>query len=808
MTSRRALSDEELEILRSFARRIDPSDAGAYNNLGVLYFRKGLGEEAIAAFSRALALDEKMRVARRNLEIAYGESDTLQRRIEQLATRLANNPDDIEALVQSGIAEKTTGDLPAAQSLFERAIAIDPQSSVVHYLLGETLYNRGMSQDALRAVRRSLSLHPDNPDAHYLLGFIFGDLGRNDEAAEANRKALSLNPTLTRAHANLSLETPRVPVTTPVGGEAAGPSHVALGLAYRQKGYYEEALRSYERAAKAGSEAAALEGTIEVHLLRRDADAAVAAGEKFLAKFPATAKVLNEQGAALQMLGRHDEAEEKYQAALKLDDHYAFAHNNLGVVLWHKGDARGSVNGFRRALQDPACPMEARLNLALVLFRQKHFDLALEAYRQVIRAKPDHPVGWNGVGLILVELEKFEEARNAFARAIQADPSFAEAHYNMSFTLSRLGDFNSALRETKQALAIDPIYSAQRLALALELPRQEAAIFVGPALTQAIGTSEGIPDFHFDPAILEDLFAPAAAAPQENGNAPAQGTPFALARDYLSKGLFDRAHAEIARVLGRGGNRAEGLLLAGEAFRAQGLHGEALERFNSVLELDPRNREGLRGSAQSLLSLGRVDEALPVAEWLVANKDLTPRDLLIVAEARIATGAVASGREALARAVDGAGGNAADLACAAELHTSLGEHLRAVELLKKSVSLDRSNVTRRIALARSLIAAGQDAEALGELRGALDQEPANQDAQLELVSLYRRKSEPRAALNVLVRLLHTDIYHFGALILLGETLLDLGRESDARRAFERVIRFDPNHQVAMRHLESLQAGVG
>src|SRR4051812_33942287 len=100
MMVRRALSGDELEVLRSFARRIDPSDAGAYNNLGVLYHRKGLSEEAIAAFSRALALDERMRVARRNLEIAYGESGTLERGIEQLATRLANNPSDIEALVQ------------------------------------------------------------------------------------------------------------------------------------------------------------------------------------------------------------------------------------------------------------------------------------------------------------------------------------------------------------------------------------------------------------------------------------------------------------------------------------------------------------------------------------------------------------------------------------------------------------------------------------------------------------------------------------------------------------------------------------
>src|SRR5512132_3005037 len=98
MMVRRALRDDELEVLRSFARRIDPSDAGAYNNLGVLYYRKGLSEEAIAAFSRALALDERMRVARRNLEIAYGESGLLERRLHDLEERLRANPEDLEAL--------------------------------------------------------------------------------------------------------------------------------------------------------------------------------------------------------------------------------------------------------------------------------------------------------------------------------------------------------------------------------------------------------------------------------------------------------------------------------------------------------------------------------------------------------------------------------------------------------------------------------------------------------------------------------------------------------------------------------------
>src|SRR5437763_1069317 len=164
----------EIDILRSFARRIDPSDAGAYNNLGVFYFRKGLTEEAIVAFSRALALDERMGVARRNLEIAYGESGTLERRLQELEERLRANPDDLEALVQSGIAEKTAGRLERAHSLFQRAIDKDQDSSVLHFLLAETLYNRGLHEDALRSARRSIERKPENPDAPHMRGCSLG----------------------------------------------------------------------------------------------------------------------------------------------------------------------------------------------------------------------------------------------------------------------------------------------------------------------------------------------------------------------------------------------------------------------------------------------------------------------------------------------------------------------------------------------------------------------------------------------------------------------------------------------------------
>src|SRR3954451_6113780 len=104
-----ALSERDLTVLRSFARRIDPSDAGAHNNLGVLYYQKGLIDEAIAEFARALELDSKMQVAQANLEIAYRDSGHYDRRIADLRDRVQHHPKDRNARWDLGRAYATLG---------------------------------------------------------------------------------------------------------------------------------------------------------------------------------------------------------------------------------------------------------------------------------------------------------------------------------------------------------------------------------------------------------------------------------------------------------------------------------------------------------------------------------------------------------------------------------------------------------------------------------------------------------------------------------------------------------------------------
>ncbi len=598
-----AANGGEIDILRSFARRIDPSDAGAYNNLGVLYFRKGLTDEAIMAFSRALALDERMRVARRNLEIAYGDTGLVERRLEALEERLRADPTDLEALVQAGIAEKTAGRLDRAHTLLQRAVELDANSSVVHFLLAETLYNRGLSEQAMRSVRRSIELNPENPDAQYLLGFLLGDLGRAEEAADANRRAVMLNPTLVRAQANLSLERYRAADPTPSHGQkTSANAHISLGRALRQKGYFKEALQEYEKAIEGGeANAEVLQAMLELYLLQRDTGAAIATSDRFAREFSPTAKAWNGRGVALQLEGRHAEAEDAYSRALDIDSSYPFAHNNIGVLLWHKDDTKGAINAFRRALQTSAAPVEARLNLALGLFKRKHTELALEAYRQVLNTAPEHPVAWNGIGLIFVELGKHAEARNAFARAIQADPNFAEAHYNLSFTLSNLGDFTAALRETKRALSLDPMYTPQKLALAIELPHEEIRLSVAPPISESNEPVDQVADFHFDPSVIEQLFAQQSTRAEPAGEDPLAS--FALARDFITKGLYERAQAEIARALARGGDKVLGLVLAGDSFAARGStakHSSGIAARSASRKRTPMHDRGRRGRCSPL----------------------------------------------------------------------------------------------------------------------------------------------------------------------------------------------------------------
>jgi tetratricopeptide (TPR) repeat protein len=784
----------------------------AQRNLEIAYFNTGYYDTRIPELKERIRVRPDDRDARWELGRTFALLGQQPEAAEQFRALLQYCPNDVGALLQLALAEKQVGDIEQAQSYIERALALDPGSSLLHVTLGEVLYHRGLSPEALSALESAVELNPENHDALYLMGFVLGDLGRHENAQAVTRRAIQLNPVLSRAHANLAIDPQRVEGPVPAEPkrelQVSGEGQLArynLGLAFRSKGYYAEALREYQVALDRGEERdLVLQAMAEVHLLTRRQAEAIALYDELLSRQPQSPKLWNERGVALHQDGRFDEAEESYRRALAAEASYAIAHNNLGVSMYHRGVVDEAANEFRTALESRPGFVKSRLNLALLLSRAKRYPLALDTFRQVLRTAPENPVAWNGIGLVLSELRKFEDARNALARAIQARPDFAEAHYNMSFTLSNLGDFEGALRETKRALELDPYYVAQKFELAMDFEYEDPDISVQPDLGGARPAPDGaVADFSFDPQSLDSLFSGLApvATPAKSMSAVRhlQSSPYAMATDFLSKGLYDRASAEINRAMARGSDRAEGLAMLGDVFARQGLYGEALDRYREALRLEPEARRAMLGEAWSLVRLGRAPEARSLAQRLLAEHQNDVEILMLTATACAESGDPAAALSVLEVARRAAPMRADIQEKIGDISRSLGDNESAIMAYRHALQLDQDFAVVRFQLARLLQGKGQNREAEQELMAALDAVPTYAEATLELAALRRRLGRPGDSLTLLVELLQRDPYHLDALLALGETLLALGRKRDAVQAFTRVLRFDPANVGALFH---------
>src|SRR5215210_3344993 len=390
-----ALSERDLTVLRSFAARIDPADAGAHNNLGVLYYQKGLIDEAIGEFVRALELDPKMQVSQTNLEIAYRESGHYDRKMGELKQRveqsgqareprwelgrayamlgrheeaiaqfealLAHHPGDVPAMLQLGLAEKARGRLDAASDWFARACDKEPDNPVARFHRGEVLYNRGLTELALVALKEAVARSPDYAEAHYLLAFVYGELGQHEAARSSTKRALELNPMLGRAQANLAR------------GDGAG---AAQG--------------DGKRGRRDAGEARADEP-------RRD-DAAASP--------------------------RRSTAPQSVPGAL-------LAHYNLGLALRQQGYYEDSLREYQLALD---AGEDRRLNLqamAEVHILRRDLPAALELYDALVAEHSDSPKLWNERGVCLHQSGRRKEAITSYEKAVKIDPLYQLAWNNL-----------------------------------------------------------------------------------------------------------------------------------------------------------------------------------------------------------------------------------------------------------------------------------------------------------------------------------------------------------------------------------------
>ncbi|MES2524918.1 MAG: tetratricopeptide repeat protein [Gemmatimonadota bacterium] len=814
----------DVDVLRALVDRIDQQDPGAFNNLGVLYFSKGLLRDAIDAFLRALSLDPRMRTAARNLELAAAQPGACDAQIAALDATLSKDPDDIEAqrqrarllrligrhadaaaaldtliaedpddamaLFERGLIEQRAGDLRRAQKWFERTVNASPADPTPRLHLAEVLYHRGQNEQSLEALDALLSLSPTHADAHLLRGFVLGDMGYHEEGLAAARQASALNPALATLQPNLSLD------GVMPGSALSGPAHdvlavvadsglarYGLGLAFRQRGYFAEARREFERAIENGEDARlSRHAMAELDLLSGDHDAARAAYDALLAEQPEHARHWNEHGVALHQAGELELAADSYRRALQADPRYAIAYNNLGVALADCGEGVAAREALLRAAEIDPSLVCARLNLARWFVRQRDPLAALSTLRELVAFHPEDADAWHEMGLALGALHRPTDARDAFLQAIERRSEHAEARYALADVLATLGDQDGALRETQYALGLASMRAASRLTVTIDLQR-ECPEAVGPL--DLLSLQGGVPLTGISVSDDEVLgLLPEMPA----GSAPA---------------------AERAPVLVDGNADCD----AADEFAARGLHGEALERYMRVRaslgdtghandETHGLWRRAAMGEARSRCLLGDGRSTLALLRTLGGETPRDPETLALFAySAAHATQhgepQGESARTAMLRVLRLESPSAAIMHFVGDGAAMMADESLALVFYRRALALDPTRPSPRVAIASLLRRRGDLLAARLELVAALASKPGWGDALVELARVHRDAKRPADALGVLTGYLSDSPMDLGGLVMLAEVLVMCDRDDDARIVVWRVMRHAPNDTGAL-----------
>lgn len=134
------------------AATLNPADASAHVNLGLIYEERGDVDRAVDHYSRALEID----------------------------------PTELDARYQLGRIAREQGRLSEAITQFDNVVQLDDEhrASEVWREIGSTYFAAGQMEDARSAFEHFLSRRPSDAEGLYKLGMTLDALGRVEDARE------------------------------------------------------------------------------------------------------------------------------------------------------------------------------------------------------------------------------------------------------------------------------------------------------------------------------------------------------------------------------------------------------------------------------------------------------------------------------------------------------------------------------------------------------------------------------------------------------------------------------------------------
>jgi tetratricopeptide (TPR) repeat protein len=197
-------------------------------------------------------------------------------------------------------------------------------------------------------------------------------------------------------------------------------------------------------------------GLARVAILHDDFALAARHAEAALAKRPASVDALLMRGEIARREGRAGEAVAAYGRAAGIAARDPRAWVGLGVVETERENVRRARSHLERALELDGSDAEARAELGTLEGFAGNLPRGRAELEKALEIQPDNYVAWTGLGVLRLKAGDEEGAVQALVRASVIEPRYARAHLYLAAAYYQQGRDRAALFELARAAETDP----------------------------------------------------------------------------------------------------------------------------------------------------------------------------------------------------------------------------------------------------------------------------------------------------------------------------------------------------------------
>lgn len=743
----RARQLEALKALLAFAESNRSQLASAASDMAPLM------DEAAMSLYRASAADLAHRAIDLGLEFAPASSALLHHKalillaqnqgleevVSLLDRALEANPHDKGVWATRGDALKLQNQSKEAAAAYlhaqqldatstqyvDKALKLVPNDPVALRMKLQLAQAHGGDRQALAAVDVLLGESPDDPELLLARAEILASLGQMNEALEPISKARAAKPADARMalrHARLLIVLGRFDDAQPIlsaavpeapASESADLSDLA-GLL--DDGHPDLALPLRQRVRAIDPRNLANLSALRSLSIRLDqVDVGLAACRTILETYPENLEAMRGVAEFLMAAGKADEALEAYRSLVKAHPHDIAEHRRALDAAKSAGNAP-LVREFAQAIlaNDPT-DAPAQVELARALMGAGEKQEALAVYDSLVKSHPGQVDYLMEKKELTGELNNPDQLRPVLDELFRLDP-------------------------TRTDLALE----RGNLYLALAYDRPEGSTDRDTAARTALVSYERSSMDPESAAISRLGIARASRLVQDH-----EGAVLAY-RDFLA---------------GPGNeNRTDVLKELGHALRETGRLTEAHEVYDKAIQLGLEDPDLFWGELEVLSQLNQEAGALRYVELLLQREPQNPLFLRRKGQLLLKTGRRAEALNVLKSAVQGAHGDPHSYFEVAEALRDQGAYADAIAYFRQGLELDPKSGPGRLALAETLLLAGQYHEVIPLVDQLLKEDPNELAAWKARGDAYRGLGRPSELLYSLTAILLLDPHNAPALL--------------------------------------------